>query len=323
MSYLIGCDPELFLSRGGKTIGSERVVPEVKSIVMRDGIQVELNPPASMSPAILGSWISQAFRNLDRMVKAQPGVEIDFNEVVEVERAELDSLSERSRILLCTPSKNIYGPRPSMSEAERAAYRIRSAGGHLHFGLRGDLYDERLRMVTWFDVFVGNTCVLIDRDPKAIIRREHYGRAGEYRIPNYGLEYRTLSNFWLRNFTLLDFVFSLSKIAIGVVEDSLNGGELESRLIEVVDINRVIKAIDENNLDLAWKNWKDLTILNRSLVGYTGSKLGLFNQWPMLSLMAWFEKIEKNGLDKVFLGDPVDHWLRGKQVPFSSYIMHA
>lgn len=308
-SYTVGADPEIFLRRHGKIIGSERVVPETKSIVARDGIQVEFNPPASMSSSILGSWIGQAFTNLDKMAKAHEGVSICFDQVVEVEQSELRGLSEKSRILGCSPSENAYGVRPiGLTDEERAIYPIRAAGGHLHFGLKGDLFDERVRLVNWLDVFVGNTCVLIDREPKAAIRRVHYGRAGEYRIPNHGLEYRTLSNFWLRNYTLLDFVLGLADIAVKVVEDSIDEGDLESRLIDVVDIQNVVKAIDTNDINLAWANFKDV------------SKLGLFNGFSTMKLFKWFELIEKQGLEKVFPEDPVEHWIRGKQQQFNKYL---
>lgn len=308
MSYVVGCDPELFLSKDGKIIGSERVIPAVKSLVVRDGIQVELNPHPGITTSILGSWISQAFIQLDGLVKAHPGVKVDWTGVVDVDRAELDALSPEARALGCGPSKNIYRNHQLMTDAVRAAYTIRSAGGHLHFGLKDDLFDERVRLVSWLDVIVGNTCVIIDRDPKASVRREWYGRAGEYRIPPHGLEYRTLSNFWLRNYVLMDLVFSLASLAIKVVLDTIDGGDLESRLIDVVNIDNVVKAIDTNDLDLAWHNFKDI------------SKLGLFNHWPLLTVMNWFEQVEKKGLETVFTQDPVEHWIRGKQMSFNYYI---
>lgn len=310
MAYTVGCDPELFVKKDGKVIGSEKVVPATKSIVVRDGVQVEFNPPGSMTTSILGGWISQCFRNLVQMTQAQPGVEISFDQVVEVERAELDSLDPAARVLGCSPSFNVYGSKPiGLSDEERAAYLTRSAGGHLHFGLKGDLFDERVRLVNWLDVFVGNTCVLIDREPKAALRRKHYGRAGEYRIPNYGLEYRTLSNFWLRNYALLDLVERLAAIAVKVVDDALDGGTWETQLIDVVDPAKIVEAIDTNNLDLAWANFKAV------------SSVGLFQSFGLVSLMKFFERVEKNGLAKEFPEDPIEHWCRGKQKTFNTHLI--
>lgn len=307
-SYTVGSDPELFLRYGGKIIGSERVIPEIKSLVVRDGVQVELNPPASASPAILGSWISQSFRRLDVLVKAHPGVEISYDRVVDLDRSELDALSDKSRELGCEPSFNIHKDYPMPSDEFKRTYTIRSAGGHLHFGLRGDLFDERVRAVGWLDAFVGNTCVMLDRDPKASLRRQVYGRAGEYRIPNHGLEYRTLSNFWLRNYTLLDFVEELARIAFNVVQDGIDEGSIESELIDNVDMGAIVRAIDTNDLNLAWNNFKSLM------------KYGMFSHWPTLTVMQWLEDVEKKGLEKVFPEDPTTHWIRGKQESFNDYI---
>lgn len=302
-----GADPELILMRDGKPIGSERVIPDLTGLVVRDGFQVEFNPPASNSPSILGSWIQQAFIRLDTLVKAHPGVEVSFEPVVKVDPAEMAQLSDRSRILGSDPSKNVYGVKPILVDGE--TYPFRSAAGHFHFGLKGDLFDERVKLISWLDVFLGNTCVLVDRHPLAAQRRENYGRAGEYRIPNYGVEYRTPSNFWLRNYTLLDFCLGFANIAVEVVENSINGGDLESRLIDVVDIGRVVKAIDTNDINLAWDNFKDL------------SKLGMFNRWPLPQLLDWFEKVEAKGLEVMFPEDPVQHWIRGKQEAFNYYYL--
>jgi hypothetical protein len=304
-SYTVGCDPEVFLTRDGGFIGSERVVPDLKGLVVRDGFQVEFNPPASMSSSILGSWLSQAFIRLDSLVKAHEGVGISLDQVIKVDPNEMSQLSERSRILGSDPSFNVYGTKPILVDGE--SYPFRSAAGHLHFGLKNDLFDERVRLISWFDVFVGNTSVLIDRNPLAVQRRENYGRAGEYRIPNHGIEYRTPSNFWLRNYTLLDFVLNLADIAIQVVIDGINGGDLESRLIDVVDIAKVAKAIDTNNLDLAWENYKDV------------AKLGVFGRWSTLNLTMFFENVEKNGLESFFPEDPVTSWIRGKQMSFATF----
>ncbi|MCW8826503.1 MAG: hypothetical protein OQK78_08770, partial [Gammaproteobacteria bacterium] len=49
-------------------------------------------------------------------------------------------------------------------------------------------------VVKAMDLYLGVPSVLIDPDND---RRELYGKAGAYRNKPYGLEYRTLSNFWI------------------------------------------------------------------------------------------------------------------------------
>jgi hypothetical protein len=46
------------------------------------------------------------------------------------------------------------------------------------------------------------------------IRRVFYGRAGEYRLPTYGIEYRVLSNFWLCAPPIAHLVLDLARNTI-------------------------------------------------------------------------------------------------------------
>ena len=223
----IGCDPELFLERDGKVIGSERVIPEggLDSLdlwrptkVVRDGIQIELHPGPSTCRAGVGAGIKHGMMALLADLKAK-NFEVSFKTVVDVPKEELEGLSENSRVLGCLPSKNHYDSAAKLEVGRD--FTKRSAGGHIHLGFTGYgqndpckcLLDNRERLVPILDAIVGNTCVMIDRDPYAASRRQEYGRAGEFRTPSYGLEYRTPSNFWLRSYQLASLVWGLSKIA--------------------------------------------------------------------------------------------------------------
>ena len=46
------------------------------------------------------------------------------------------------------------------------------------------------------DYTLGLDSLLLDSDTR---RRSMYGRAGSFRFKEYGIEYRTLSNFWIKN----------------------------------------------------------------------------------------------------------------------------
>ncbi|MCW8888174.1 MAG: hypothetical protein OQK25_03825 [Gammaproteobacteria bacterium] len=95
----------------------------------------------------------------------------------------------------CDPDRNAYtgdwNPTPN------AESTLRTAGGHIHVGYntRYTNNDTISRMVVKaMDLYLGVPSVLIDPDND---RRELYGKAGAYRNKPYGLEYRTLSNFWI------------------------------------------------------------------------------------------------------------------------------
>lgn len=334
-----GTDPEGFLVMDGAVIGSEKLIPEAglkdrvynKPLVVRDGVQFELNPAAPPNLPNLGNSIGTGFGLLKKQLAANPGTSICYDGLVTVSRKELNSLSPKSRVLGCQPSKNFYGERPITVDPVK--YRKRSAGGHLHLGVNGlPCYDqrgteERHRLVPLLDIFVGNTCVLLDRDPGAAERRQNYGRAGEYRMPAHGLEYRVTSNFWLRNYVLMDLVFGLASIAVSTLCQTVlhERGErqalnLEGDLVEVVKIDKFIKAIDTNSYDMARDNFE---VIRPFLVKHL--PLSASGQFPignenLDTFLKFTELVNQRGLAHFFPQDPMEHWIEGKFVSFTNFL---
>ena len=330
-----GSDPELFFQRGGQIIGAEKVLPEEGLInplhgvpfVVLDGVQCELNPPQSSTPVGVASHISTAFRLLQQHLAKTPDAEVTccFNRIVDVSRKELNSLSEKSRVLGCLPSLNIYGSKPL--KCNRETYRKRSPGGHVHVGLKTtNIYsgsatspntDERSRLVPLYDILVGNFSVLLDRDPGAAERRENYGRAGEFRLPEHGIEYRTPDNFWLRNYSLMSFVFGMINLATSVLVETLNGNDLEQELVEIVNIKRVIKAINNNDITLARKNIADITPWLMNHLPESGFPL---NPGSIAKFVALGDRVEKHGIESVFPDDVMTHWNGDHRVEFHTFL---
>jgi len=71
--------------------------------------------------------------------------------------------------------------------------KLRSAGGHIHFGLSNFSVTSLPDLVKLCDLFISVPLVLLDADT---FRRRWYGQAGKYRPKSYGFEYRTPSNCW-------------------------------------------------------------------------------------------------------------------------------
>ena len=324
-----GTDPEAFFERNGAIIGSEKILHKrgLKSgygppVVVRDGVQFEFNPQYSHSVAGLAENLSNGFKALQIHMKGYPDVSLCFRGLVEVSREELDSLTKRSRVLGCQPSNNAYGENPITVNVK--TYRKRSSGGHAHFGLStlprifGKYEEERARVVSLFDIFVGNSCVMFDRDPGAAERRENYGRAGEYRLQPHGLEYRTLSNFWLRNYSLMSFVFGMGNFSVSVLNTTLTTDQnLEQELIDTVNIGNFIKAIDTNDYDLARTNFDSIRpflVKNLPQHGFplTPNNLDRF--------LTFTEGVRDEGFDAFFHGDIMDHWCAGKKVEFTDFL---
>lgn len=260
-----GTDPEFFFTQGGKIIGAERVLtPDfyrqsgLQDIIVLDGVQAELHVSPASHTLPLFTQIAWALKKAEAALP--PGIAISLAESVEVDADELSGLSPAARELGCAPSLNIYDG-PSVIDVP-AWFRTRSAGGHLHLGLAFPFWDpdsfldDRRNLIPMLDLVVGNTCVLLNRGPAQAIRRRTYGKAGEYRLPSHGVEYRTLSNFWLRSPILLDLVVGLARFVLDVVYtagEEENG--LDDRLMASFDYIKVRQAIDTNDPGLAWENF--------------------------------------------------------------------
>lgn len=230
----LGCDPEVFVtrvnSRGRKVVVPSDVILGDKKVLSgwngarmgflaQDGVQIELQPNYSTCRESLSYYLTGLMINLASIVAAK-GAEfgeefkIEPLTVVRLTKGDIALLTPEARRLGCTPSKNIYGRKQIERDGE--TYPFRSGAGHIHLGI--DVNVPREAIVKVADLILGVTSVLIDRDPGSALRRKTYGRAGEYRLPKYGVEYRTLSNFWLRSYPLTSFVMGMARSAVAVVD---------------------------------------------------------------------------------------------------------
>jgi hypothetical protein len=92
---------------------------------------------------------------------------------------------------------------------------VRSCGGHIHLGskmLSGNDHKPIL-MIYMMDLFLGTLSVFLDKDPSSSRRRDLYGQAGRYRPKDYGIEYRTLGNFWLSDPELVGLIYDICLFA--------------------------------------------------------------------------------------------------------------
>ena len=192
---LMGADPELFLSRNDEIIGSEKVIPEegikeniYNNKIVRDGVQIEINPNPASCRAYLGNDISRCFKEIKKILLTNyPDVKLDFRPMIKVKRKEFNSLSDKSKVFGCEPSMNIYENTQSQIKVNPKRYLKRSGGGHLHFGVNFNnehirrTFNNPKKLVPMFDMLLGYTCVLLDKNKSNIVRRLYYGKAGEYR----------------------------------------------------------------------------------------------------------------------------------------------
>lgn len=103
------------------------------------------------------------------------------------------------------------------SEEEFVAGRLRTAGGHVHLGssiICDDVFGA-INTTKMLDLFLGIPAVFLDGDDTTRRRKKFYGHAGTFRDPEYGVEYRTLGNFWLQSPKLLSLVHDLCAFTLG------------------------------------------------------------------------------------------------------------
>lgn len=333
ISMYMGCDPEFFFSKKGEVFGAEKVIPpdgivyepgtckweagnpkrdgdytslqSVKSKIIIDGVQAELNPRPNTCRANLGNEISACFRKIYSDLKMKNSFDIDFSPVIEVSKKEMDSLSEKSKQFGCAPSKNIYNT-PSKIKVNPAEYRYRSAGGHIHLSGNDTSSKSAIshpeRLVPMLDIVLGNTCVLLDRNEMMKERRKIYGRAGEYRLPAHGLEYRTLSNFWLLSYPLMSFVMGLSKLSVSIIGQSETDYNYEEAILSVINKDNITEAINENNFELAEENFEKLepVILD---ITTTDNPINSYN-------IKQFKYFVKKGIHYWFKDPSLEHWMK-------------
>lgn len=146
---------------------------------------------------------------------------------------------------------------------------FRSGGGHVHIGYNGGADDpnapediqyqimfNRLWVIRMCDIFLGIPSVVMDRDPTSVARRKLYGGAGSHRLcPNYGVEYRTLSNFWLARPDSVRLIYRLAELAVARVYEH---GDHEELWGEIVGSATLRKTINAGNQEAAWKILKDI-----------------------------------------------------------------
>lgn len=246
-SFRIGADPEVFCFKedvGFKsvigTIGGTKSFPRPLPIgegfaVQEDNVALEFNIPASGSKSEFVRNIEQARTFLQTLMFDQYGWLLSKDSATLFPEEELNT--PEAKIFGCDPDFNAWtqkvNPRPKAADA-----RLRSAGGHVHIGcdLRGD---DLYKLGQACDFYMGVPSVLIDNGE---LRKQLYGKAGCIRIKPYGLEYRTLSNFWIFDAKHIEWVYDQAEKALDAVRAGTDFSKLKKQ---------IVSCINKNDKDLA------------------------------------------------------------------------
>jgi len=220
--FLIGCDPELFVTKNDKLVSAYGLIPGTKhnpfvvdgGAIQVDGMALEFN----INPAATFTEFNDNINKVLGQLQQKVGEEYKFvfSPVAEFGQAYIDAQPEEAKELGCDPDYNIYiggvNPKPN------ANLGIRTASGHIHIGWTSDQdvtdpdHIEACEMVVrQLDISLGLATKIWDRDT---VRSSMYGALGTYRVKPYGVEYRTPSNVWVKDVVTRRLVFDISMNAV-------------------------------------------------------------------------------------------------------------
>jgi len=127
---------------------------------------------------------------------------------------------------------------------------LRTCGGHIHIGYSDNDFETNYKIGKLMDIKIGIVSVLIDRDNE---RRELYGHAGTIRHKPYGVEYRTLSNFWLETDELMTWIYNTTF-------DVVSNTDYYDQLYSAIDGENIQQIINECLFDDALKMCEKLSL---------------------------------------------------------------
>ena len=252
MKIMLGCDPEAFLTdvqgqlkSSIGLIGGSKVCPrplfELGNgyAVQEDNVAIEFNIPPAEGRSQFVQSIQTTLGFLANMVKDQYGFTIAEISAASFPASELEN--PEAHVFGCDPDFNAWTKDINLKPtADDKA--LRTCGGHIHVGDDKSSGLEGTEIVKHMDLLLAVPAVLMD---KGLLRKQLYGKAGAYREKHYGVEHRTLSNFWVFNSRLIEWVWDNTNRAVAAVESRLT--------ISDEDSADIIQAINTNDVAIAQK----------------------------------------------------------------------
>lgn len=226
---LVGCDPEFWVKKKGtdKIVSAHGLLagtkknplPLSKGGVQVDGMALEINiKPAKTIRGFNGNINSV----LGEVAKLVPDYEFVFEPVAEFGFDYIEAQPKEAKQLGCEPDYNAYTK--SINPPPDAKAPFRTAAGHIHISWKklddenwpneiaptdATHFDACCMLTKTLDAYLGIPSLVWDKNQK---RRELYGKPGSFRPKVYGdgwfgMEYRVLSNAWLRYQQAQDLVY--------------------------------------------------------------------------------------------------------------------
>lgn len=254
----IGADIEVFLLEvsTGRIVSAEGFVKGTKEepynfdssnkyfAISLDNVSAEFCIPPVTN---VTDWYTYIKKSLDYIDNSIPS----HLKAIALPSAVLDAeflATENAQRFGCEPDFNAWlrcpNEKPTASNAS-----LRSCGGHIHIGFQKPS-DEVLQalgltpfevdeyVIKAMDLFIGIPSVIQEPDNE---RKLLYGKAGAFRFKDYGVEYRTVSNYYLHSKALTEWAFNNTQLAIKFIND----GRIEELLSVADGVQSAINDCDK------------------------------------------------------------------------------
>ena len=256
-----GADPELFLidqegkfiSSIGKIGGTKQAplpIDDKGSAVQEDNVAVEFNIAPSANAA---EFIENLQRPLSYLEEKAKGMGLGLSVIPSAIFTDEELTHPQARMFGCDVDYNVWTGKPNPRPKAKGIFQnLRTAGGHVHVSWNEPDMKDRVKLVQALDLFLGVPSVLMDGDTR---RRLLYGKAGAYRPKIYGVEYRVLSNFWIKDTGLMRWVVQQTENAVEFLRlgNRITSATKKSILQAINESSEqaALRLVDEFNIRMA------------------------------------------------------------------------
>lgn len=262
MKFLVGCDPEVFVKQNGVfksaygLIKGDKKNPQKvnRGAVQVDGMALEFNIDPAASEDEFCINVQDVFNTMKLMV---PDYEVVTVPVAHFDNDYILKQPPEALELGCDPDYNAWHGLVNIKP--NALRPMRTASGHVHIGWTNDAdpnSPDHISMaqaaVKQMDFYLGLPSLAYDDDTE---RREMYGKAGCCRYKTYGVEYRTLSNAWLKSEALMRWVF---RNTVKGMDELVKGNALFDKygdiqaIINNSDKKEAMKIVKAENIEVCY-----------------------------------------------------------------------
>jgi hypothetical protein len=219
----MGSDPEFMLTKNDQYFSAISIIPANKYERQRigrnefyhDNVMAECAVYPGKTKSDVISNIRECLNDYIQLIKPY---KLKVQASQNYPASEL--LDPRAKKAGCDPEMDVYSlTTVKPPEEEFATNPLRTAGGHIHLGCK--MAQDEFQgyfIIRMLDLCLGLPSIYLDKDTSSPMRRKIYGNAGRFRKPKWGVEYRSLGNFWLASPTLVILIYDVCNFVLEFVK---------------------------------------------------------------------------------------------------------